>query len=328
MTSVVAQDITATRTYVCQIRSCKHIEVRALESGYLEAIPVREGQQVQQGDLLFKVLPPLYEAKMQAEAAEVQLAQIEFDNAKKLFDQNVVSEQEVALAQAKLAKAQAQMRLSQAEFAFTYIKAPFSGIINRLLCQHGSLVSEGDVLTTLSDNSTMWVYFNVPESRYLEYMENEAHTHDEIQVRLMLANHTLFDQLGKIGAIEADFNSETGNIAFRADFPNPNSLLRHGQTGKVHLNRMIHGATVIPQRATFEVLAKRYVYVVDEEKVIHQREIQVGVEQDDIFVLTSGVKPGERVVMEGIRQVRDGEKIDFEYRAPEVVFQQLKNKAE
>lgn len=328
VTSVIAKDITATQAYVSQIRSCRHIEIRALEEGYLEEIPVKEGQLVQAGDLLFQILPPLYEARMEAEAAEAKLARIEYENARKLFEQKVVSEQEVALGKAKLDKAEAQMRLSQAEFGFTQIKAPFTGIIDRLLCQHGSLVSEGDNLTTLADNSVMWVYFNVPEAQYLDFMENKNHQNEDLEVKLLLANHNVFDQAGKIGAIEADFNNETGNIAFRADFPNPNGLLRNGQTGKVLLNRILHGATVIPQRATFEVLAKRYALVIDDANVVHQREITIEMEQEDIFVIKSGLQAGEKIVMEGVRQVRDGDKIEYEFRDPEVVFQQLKNRAE
>ncbi len=327
-TEVLAKDVVNTRSYVCQIRSCRRIEIKALENGYLEEIPVKEGQMVNKGELMFKVLPYLYEAKLAAETAEAQLAQIEYANAKKLYDQKVVSEQEVALAQAKLSKAQAQMRLSQTELDFASVKAPFDGIIDRLLCQHGSLVSEGDVLTTLSDNSTMWVYFNVPEARYLEYMANASESDSHMEIELYLADHSKFPHLGKIGAIEADFNSDTGNIAFRADFPNREGLLRNGQTGKIHINRNLEGATVIPQRAIFEVLAKRYVYVIGEDHTVHQREVEILTELDDLFVIKSGVEPGEKIVLEGVRQVRDGEKVESEFRDPTVVLQQLKNKAE
>jgi len=142
-----------TQRYVCQIHSHRHIEVRAMESGYLQAIQVKEGQAVKQGDSLFKVVTTLYDAKLDAEVAEAHLAQIEFDNTKKLFQQKVVSQPEVALAQAKLAKANAKVNLSRAELELANIKAPFDGIINTQRQQQGSLIAEGDVLTTLSDNS-------------------------------------------------------------------------------------------------------------------------------------------------------------------------------
>ncbi|MFO0922812.1 MAG: efflux RND transporter periplasmic adaptor subunit [Pirellulales bacterium] len=245
-----------------------------------------------------------------------------------MFDQRVVSEQEVALAQAKLAKAEAQVKLAQAELNFTNIRAPFHGIIDRLHSQQGSLVSEGDVLTTLSDNSVMWAYFNVPEARYLEYKAKTSVDAPAMQVELVLANHRKFDHSGMIGAIEADFNNETGNIAFRADFPNPEGLLRHGQTGNVLISRNLPHAIVIPQRATFEILAKRYVYVVDEEGVLHQREIKIQTELDDIFVIEEGIKEGEKVVLEGVRQVKDGEQVEFEFRDPFEVLGNLKSRAE
>ena len=187
-----------------------------------------------QGEMMFKIVPILYQAKLDAEQAEAELAQIELDNTKKLFKEKVVSQPEVALAQAKLAKAQANVKLAQAELNFTESEAPFDGIIDRLHNQQGSLIEEGDILTTLSDNDVMWVYFNVPESRYLEYMaalkKDENALASGLQIELMLANGEKFQHAGKVSAIEADFNNETGNIAFRADFPNPNRLLRHGQT--------------------------------------------------------------------------------------------------
>src|SRR5262249_34353951 len=158
---------------------------------------------------------------------------------------------------AKLASAKAHVQRAGAELDFTNVRAPFDGIVDRQHEQLGSLIKEGDLLTTLSDNSVMWVYFNVPEARYLEYMAARKQHEQEDKIELVLANQSKFPHNGKIGAIEANFNNENGNIAFRADFPNPDGLLRHGQTGTVLLSRVQHGAIVIPQRAVFELLDKR-----------------------------------------------------------------------
>ncbi|MCA9160530.1 MAG: efflux RND transporter periplasmic adaptor subunit, partial [Planctomycetales bacterium] len=283
------------------------------------------GQAVKQGDLLFKILPVLYQARLDSEIAEAQLAQIELQNAEKLLQQKIVAPPEVALAKAKFAKAQAKVNLAKAEMAFTDIKAPFDGIVDKQYHQKGSLISEGDILTTLSDNSVMWVYFNVPEARYLEYKESPK---EDLKVELFLANHQLFPQVGVIGAIEADFNNENGNIAFRADFPNPDHLLRNGQTGKIQLSHVVKNALVIPQRAKFEILAKTYVYVVDENDIVHQREIIIQKEMDDIYLLKSGVEANEKIILEGLRQVRDGEKVEYEYHTPEEVLANLKFHAE
>jgi membrane fusion protein (multidrug efflux system) len=328
VTSPKVMDVISTEQYVCQIHSRRHIEIRALEGGYLEAIPVKEGQFIKQGELMFKIVPTLYQARLDSEAAEAQLAQIEFNNTKKLFDQHVVSDQEVSLAQAKLAKALAQVQRARAELNFTEIKAPFDGIIDRLHEQQGSLIEEGDMLTSLSDNDVMWVYFNVPEARYLEYKTGIDHNDDELKIELVLANAAKFGQDGKISAIEGEFNNETGNIAFRADFPNPDGLLRHGQTGNVLIHHTLRGAVVIPQRATFEILDKRYVFVVGEDNVVHQREIEVQNELEDIYVIGRGIEAGDKIVLEGVREVRDGEKTAFEFRAPDEVLSDLKYEAE
>ena len=321
--------VTISQPYVCQIHSQRHIKVRALERGYLEAIPIKEGQPVREGDLLFKVVPAIYQAKFDAENAEAKIAQLEFNYTKKLFDDRVVSQNEVALLEARLARAQANAQLAAAELNFASIKAPFDGIVDRLQHQQGSLVEEGEILTTLSDNSLMWVYFNMPESRYLEFMADQKQ-HREATIHLVLANGEKFDHLGRIGAIEADFNNETGNIAFRADFPNPDQLLRHGQTGTVVLSRQRPDALVIPQRSTFEVLDKRYVYVIDDDKVAHQREIAVEEELDDLFVIAKdkGIGVDDTIVLEGVRQIRDGETVEFEERPAEQVATNLKYHAE
>lgn len=327
VTSPRIQDVNRTQQYVCQLHSQQHIEVCALENGYLEAILVKEGQQVKKGDPMFKVIPTLYQAKLEAEMAEAQLAQLEFNYTKKLAEQKVVSQNELALLQAKLQKAQAKAKQAGAELNFATVRAPFDGIMDRLHDQLGSLVKEGDVLTTLSDNSKMWAYFNVPEADYLEYMAHKDDDQDH-HIELLLANGRKFDQQGEIGAIEAKFNPETGNIPFRADFPNPKGLLRHGQTGNVLIHRVLRGATVIPQRATFETLDKRYVYVVGTDRVAHQREIAVQHELEDLFVIEKGLGPDDKIVLEGIRQIHEGEKVEYVYIAPDQVDKQLKNLAE
>jgi membrane fusion protein (multidrug efflux system) len=194
--------------------------------------------------------------------------------------------------------------------------------------QLGSLIDEGDVLTTLSDNSVMWVYFNVPEAQYLAYMASSEQEKQNQKIELVLANGEKFPQPGKIGAIEAKFNNETGNIAFRADFPNPDGLLRHGQTGTILIHRPLRDAMVIPQRATFEILAKRYVFVVDEQNVVHQREIHIQHVLDDIYVIDSGIDVSDKIVLEGIQQVRDGDTVEFELEDPEEVLSHLKYPAE
>jgi membrane fusion protein, multidrug efflux system len=279
--------------------------------------------------VMFEVVSVLYKARLDAEKAERDLAQLEFNNTKRLAGRGGVSENEVKLFEAKLAKTQAKVDQAQAEFDFATIKAPFDGIVDRLHDFQGSLVKEGDMLTTLSDNSVMWVYFNVPEKRYLEYMAETGQNKQSPEIELRLANLNSFPHKGKIGAIESNFNNENGNIAFRADFPNPEGLLRHGQTGTVLIRRELKGAIVIPQRATFENLAKRYAYVVDKDEVVHQREIVIDHELEDIFIIGKGLGVNDRIILEGIRQVRDGEKLEkFETLSAEEALKNPKFHAE
>ena len=329
VTSPEAEDVTLTQRYVCQIHSKRHIEIRALDDGYLEKILVKEGQAVKAGDTMFQIKPVLYKARLDAELAEFRLAELEYLNTERLFrEKAVVSQNEVLLFKAKKDRAKAKADLAQAEFNFTDITAPFDGIVDRLHEREGSLIKELDILTTLSDNSVMWVYFNVPEAQYLEYMASLKHDNEDHKIELVLANHNKFPQSGKIGAIEAQFNNETGNIAFRADFKNPDRLLRHGQTGTILIHRIVHDAIVIPQRATFEILDKRYVWVVGEDDVAHQRLITVKHELDDIFVINNVLDVKDKIVLEGVREVQEGGKVEYEFRKPEVALNNQKYHAE
>src|SRR5262249_41620989 len=153
-------------------------------------------------------------------------------------------------------------------------------------------------------------YFNVPEVTYLEHVAGREGNRESPEVKLTLADHTKFSHAGKIGAIEAAFNSETGTIAFRADFSNPEGLLRHGQSGTVSIDREQKDAIRIPQRATFEDRGVRSVYAVDKDKVAHRREVVVQNEAEDYFVVKKGVEAGDTIVVDGVRLVRDGEKIE------------------
>jgi len=177
-------------------------------------------------------------------------------------------------------------------------------------------------LTTLSDNRQMWVYFNVPEAEYLDYKTHTT-TENLSKVNLRMANNKVFDFPGVVETIEADFNNETGNIAFRATFPNPKGLLRHGETGNILMTIPMKGALIIPQKATFEVLEKKYVFVVDANNIVHQREVTILAEMPDVFVI-KGLRAKDKILLEGIRKVTDGQKIRFSYEDPKKVISGLK----
>jgi membrane fusion protein, multidrug efflux system len=338
VTSPLVKEVDTARHYVSQIHASRHIELRALERGYLQEVRIQEGQAVKKGQTLFKLLPVVYKARLHADEAELERAEIALQNTELLSNNNIVSAQELAMAKAERQRARAKVELASAELAFTSITAPFNGIVDRQYEQQGSLLEEGDMLTTVSDNASMWVYFNVPEADYLNFQALpgavDQKTPQQLRlpgahIKLQLANGNFFEHAaGESVTIESTFDNETGNILFRADFPNPGGQLRHGQTGTLWIHRPMKDAIIIPQRATFEILDKRYVFVVGDDGVAHQRAITIAQEMDDIFVIQGGLAANEKIILEGVRQTRDGQHVDASFVKPEDVFSNMKNHAE
>lgn len=322
VTSPIKKDTSITKDYVSQIHSIRHIELRALERGYLKQISVDEGQFVKQGQRMFQIQPNVYQAEFQKASAEAKVAEIELQNTQLLKDGNVVSENELAMAKAGFDKAKAEVALAQAHLGFTDIRAPFDGIMDHLHVREGSLLDEGELLTTLSDNSKMWVYFNVPEAEYLDYITS-ADKDSKKEVGLLMANNKRFPKNGIVEVIEGEFNSETGNIAFRATFPNDDRILRHGETGSILMEIPHKNALIIPQKATFEILEKKFVFVIDSEDVVHQKEIVVAGELPNLFIVEKGLSEKDRILLDGIRMVKDGDKIETEFEDPKSVMAKL-----
>ncbi|MEO5926784.1 MAG: efflux RND transporter periplasmic adaptor subunit [Bryobacteraceae bacterium] len=339
LTTPSVMDVPTTQAYVSRMQSRRHIEIRALNEGYLQEISIQEGQAVRAGESLYELLPVLYRTKLEAEKAELRLTEINLQNTEQLAGRGFVSPPELARATAERDKAKANVDRATAEAGFTSIAAPFDGIVGRQLMQQGSLIGRGDTLTTMSDNAVIWAYFNVPEADYLRFKSLRGATDTEsprrldlpgATIQLRLANGQIFNKNAATTlTIESEFNKETGNIEFRADFPNPEGLLRHGETGTLLINQKLSGALVIPQRATFEILDRRYVFVVDEKDIAHQREINVASELEDIFVLKGGLSAKERFVLEGARQIHDGQHLErTEARPPKEALKDLKFRAE
>lgn len=310
VTTPLTADTTIYKEYVAQIKSANHIELRSQEKGYLEKIFVDEGQFVQKGQLMFKLKPAIYQAEVDKAKAEVEMAEIEYKNDQILADKKIISASELALAQAKLNGAKATLSLAQAHLNFTEIRAPFSGVMDRFYTRLGSLIDEGELLTNLSDNSKMWVYFNVSESEYLNFMKNSNNKLAK-KVRLQMANNEIFENTGTVETIEADFNNETGNIAFRAGFPNPKGILRHGETGNILMPIILKNAVIIPQKSTYDVLDRKYVYVVDKNGLIQTREIRVAQELPHLYIIGSGLQSTDNILLEGLGKVKNNDKIKF-----------------
>ena len=327
ITSPLKIDTSFTKEYVTQIQSVRNIELRAQEKGYLQNIYVDEGQAVKSGQLLFKIMPKMFEAELLKAQAETKAAEIELQNTKLLADKNVVSKNELSMAKAKLDAANAETALAKIHLALTEIRAPFDGTINRIPLKLGSLIDEGELLTSLSDNSQVFAYFNVSESEYLNYASATKNKNKQ-HVDLRMANNELLKSKGTVETVESEFNNETGNIAFRARFNNPNSLLKNGETGKIQLLVPLKNVLVIPQKATYEIQDKKFVFVINQHHKVQSREISVANEMSDLYVVGSGLKEGDKILLDGVQKVKDNETIKFKYLDPKGVIGALKLYAE
>lgn len=324
----LVKNLTLNDEYVCQIRAIQHIEIRSLEKGYLQNILVDEGEYVHQGQLLFQIKPNIYQADVQKSEAEVELSKIELQNNQALVAQDIISNTEAAMSAAKLAKVEAELALAKTHLGFTEIRAPFDGLIGRFNdIRLGSLLDENQLLTTLSDTHRLWVYFNVPEAVYLNYMEHMRKGVPQ-SVQLELADKEIYPEPGTIEVIQSDFSSTSGNVAFRASFSNPQGLLRYGQTGKILWPKTINQAVIVPQKSTFEILDKHFIYVVDKAGVIHERAIKIAREEPNVYIVASGIKPDEMFLLERQNKLDKGDKIQYKLIDPKRAFEDLNLYAE
>ena len=323
ITSPLQMDTSYTKEYIAEIQSLQNIEIRAKVKGYIETINVDEGQHVKAGQLLFTIRPREYEAELIKAKANVKKAELELQNVKKLAEKNIVSPNELSLASANLEEAKADENLAELYVTYTKIRAPFDGTIDRLKFKIGSLIDEGTLLTTLSNNNSIYAYFNVSEAEYLDY-KLRSKNEQKNTATLFLANNIQHKYKGQIETIEGEFDKNTGSIAFRAKFPNPELLLKHGETGKVQLKLDLKNVLVIPQKATFEIQDKFYVFVVDENNIVKSRGITIKQKLPNIYIIESGISLNDKILLEGIQTVKEDDKIKTEFIAAEKVMAQIK----
>jgi len=325
VTRIAARDTVLLHEYVGDIQAVRNVEIRARVSGFLDKIYVDEGQAVRRGQPLFGINDEEYRAELarakanrQSAIAEAKTAELELDRVRLLVDKKVISKTELEVARTKLNAARARIdeaRSAEANAAirlsYAHVKAPFDGIIDRIPLKTGSLVEEGTLLTSVSDNRAVFTYFNVSEGEYLEYVKTrqEQPGREDHQVSLVLADGSAYPHPGKIETMDGEFDASTGSIAFRARFPNPDKLLKHGATGTIRLANRITGALIVPQKAVFEIQDKNYVYVVDANNRITMKNFVPKARFSHFYIVESGLRPGERIVYEGIQNVKDGLRI-------------------
>lgn len=332
----IIRDTVYSREYVADIHSVQNTEIRAKADGYLEVIHVDEGQFVKAGQLLFTISGQQYtqevlkaEAALSSAIAESKAAEVELKNTKALVEKNIISLSELEVAQARLEALQARTEEARAhdasarlQLSFARIKAPFSGYINRIPNKVGSLIEEGELLTTISNNEEMLVYFNVSEAEYLDYVTSLQQQKPR-EVELLLANGKYYQYKGKVETTESEIDKATGSIAFRARFPNPNQILKHGSSGKILVSSELKNALLLPQKTAFEIQEKLYVFVVDSTNTVRLQSITIGHRIPHLYTIQSGLTDRDKVLYEGIQRVQEGDRIMPEPQSMKVVLNQL-----
>jgi RND family efflux transporter MFP subunit len=338
VTSPIVIDTTLSTDYVAEINAVQNVEIRARVKGYLDKIYIDEGKYVAQGQLLFTINnPELGEhvakatAVLKSTIAELKATELDLGNVKRLVEKNVVSTTEleaaknkVEMMKAKIEEAQANESFAKIQLSYAQIRAPFSGIVNRIPNKIGSLIEDGTLLTTISKNDEVFAYFDVSEKEYLNFVSNFKENNNLSRtVTLILANGEEHKDKGVIETTEAEIEQGTGNIAFRARFKNPEKLLKHGASGKVRLLKKYHNALIIPQKATFEIQDRMYVYVLDNQNKVKSRAIKAKFRMPHFYIVDEGLSKSDRILYEGLQDVKDGMAVKPEFVAMQRIAKTL-----
>lgn len=317
-------------SYPATIKGIQDVQIRPKASGFITKVCVQEGQTVGVGQLLFVIDNEAYQAQVrQATAAvnttkaQLSTAKLTYDNAKKLFDNNVIGQYELETANntyqtalASVAQAEAALASAKEALSYCYVKSPAAGVVGSLPYKVGALVSASSVepLTTVSDINTMEVYFSVTEKDMLTMTKNAKGLSGAIAeypaVKLQLADGSIYDQPGKVVKASGVIDPATGSVSLIARFSNPKHQLRSGGAGQVIIPVAASGVVIIPQEATSEVQNKKFVYIVGKDNKVRYSEIKVNPMDDGkTYIVTEGLKPGDRYVSKGITSLSDGMEI-------------------
>lgn len=316
------KDTIFNKEFVSEIQAIKNIEIRSRIRGFIDKIHIDEGEFITEGQLLFSVSGQEFtdellrtQAQLKSAQAELKSTQIELKNTRDLFNKNIVSKSEVEMLESKIDAADAKcdelkaaVATAQLNVSFTQIRAPFSGFVNRIPNKMGSLIEEGTILTTLSDNNEVFAYFKVSELEYLNFVKNDVLKNQE-GIELILADNSKHSESGKIETMDVEVEKSTGNISFRARFKNPKKILKHGSSGKINIHFDLKNAVLIPMSSTFEVQENFYVYVVLPNNKLKMKRIYPTVSLGSYYVIERSLSKRDRVLLEGIQLVKDGQEI-------------------
>ena len=305
-------------TYPASIKGVQDVEIRPKVQGFLTQINVREGQTVSAGQVLFVIDNETYQAQVrQAQAAvnaaqqQVNTAKLTYTNAQQLHAKKVIGDYELQTsqntfesAQAQLAQAQASLASAKEMLSYCYVKSPASGVVGTLPFKKGALVSGSNVLTNVSNISTMEVYFSVTEKEAMIISQKGLQSLPA--VKLQLADGTIYANEGTVSKMSGVIDAATGSVQLIATFPNPEKLLKSGATGTIVIPRQATNAIIIPQGCVSEVQNKKFVYLVGADNKVKYSEIKVDPQNDGKnFVVTEGLKVGDKYVSNGITKLSD-----------------------
>ena len=328
--TIGAQSAELQTTYPATIRGMQDVEIRPKVSGFITKLCVKEGQTVKAGQLLFVIDNVTYaaavrQAKAAVNSAKAQLntARLTYNNNEKLFKNNVIGSYELQSAKnnmqaaaAALAQAEASYVSAKENLSYCYVTSPASGVIGDLPYRVGALVSASSQqpLTTVSNISTMQVYFSMTEKELLDMTKTAGGLHTAIKdypaVKLQLADGTIYDHPGRVATVSGVIDATTGSVSMRADFPNPQHLLKSGGSGSIVVPHVSSSAIVIPQDAVAQVQDKHFVYIVGKDNKVKYSAVTVDPQDDGKnFIITSGLKVGDRIVVNGISSLTDGAEI-------------------
>ncbi|WP_317195147.1 efflux RND transporter periplasmic adaptor subunit [Algoriphagus oliviformis] len=334
------QSVEVPQTYIADIQAVQFVEVRSKVSGFVDRIFVDEGEYVKKGQNLFQLSSAEYSelvnsarANLMRAKAELTAAKVEMERLQILVDKKIISASELELAKSKkavadsrIAEAESMLSAAQTGLSYTTVKAPFDGIVDRIPHKLGSLVTENDLLTSITDISSVFAYYKVNESEYLNFMRTkiEGGSEDSLneQLTLILSDGQEYPEKGKLETTEGDIESGTGSIGFRVRFPNPDNLIKHGASGRIEMLSKLDNVFLIPQKSTFEIQDFTYVYVVDRENKVKVRSFKP-LQRYDTFYIADGFEPGDRIVLEGIQLVKDGSLVVPEAVAATSVYDDL-----
>ncbi len=308
--------------YAATIKGKTDIDVRPLVSGFITKVHVDEGQRVSKGQTLFTLDQVQYQAAVDQALAQVnaartavESARLTADNKQRLFDKNIISEYENQLAKNQLSQAEAQLSQANAalttarkNLSYTVVTAPSDGFVGSIPNREGSLASPSMVtpLTTVSDNSDIYAYFSINEKDILNLTNEGKKSLNEAiselpDVQLQLADGTIYPEPGKVATVSGVIDSSTGAANVRARFKNINGMLRSGSTGRILIPNRMSNVILVPQRATFEIQDRRFVYVVNDSNKTVATPVEISPMNDGKqFIVTSGLTPGQRIVVEGV----------------------------